>query len=526
MIKITHYEVYTDTGGGWQLEDRFSIEQRQDAFNLAKEREIEKLKVKIIKEIFDVQDNSYQESVEYVSNLNRGSSKMIGGSSMPALKRVDAEGNEKISVSESKANNTVIGALVKLIVLVILCLAFSNFLVSLLFPVLENFIPEDNSKPILFIIFFVLFLGMAIPLVLKNIPWYVFSSGGKAVPREIPEKKFYDKAEDLIRTYSLNDNMDPIMTPAYPEAPLEYKQYIVSFLAELLSNIQSHTTLSTGFSKLGVKLIVYGGCLEMARYSGLILSEANSVLYEAFRITDGEEADLEAFYEAKRSYRDNRVAIFLTGVGAYLMAHVIEGRPMPIELLNVTFRKWEKQNKGEAETEPSPVEQFSSDDVYLDVIVSLKSDLRFLDESIPNQEDVATQTSAEIRNIVASLSNKYNGTEIGEADGITNIRFKKLNYGIKFATECLKDIATYQEEANNESLILRNCCTVIDYEAATPEFRAAFIVDMFEHIYNGEIVVTKAVEEALLPKEYHFDFLGEKLFVNLNRSVALYKVID
>ena len=71
MIKITHYEVYTDKGEGWQLEDRFAAEQRQDAFNLAKEREQEKLKVKIIKEIFDVQDNSYQESVEYVSNLNR-----------------------------------------------------------------------------------------------------------------------------------------------------------------------------------------------------------------------------------------------------------------------------------------------------------------------------------------------------------------------------------------------------------------------------------------------------------------------
>ncbi len=33
MIKITHYEVYTDKGEGWQLEDRFAAEQRQDAFS-------------------------------------------------------------------------------------------------------------------------------------------------------------------------------------------------------------------------------------------------------------------------------------------------------------------------------------------------------------------------------------------------------------------------------------------------------------------------------------------------------------
>ena len=71
MIKITHYEVYADKGNGWQLEGRYALEQRQEAFNQAKELEISKYKVKIIKEIFDVQDNSYQETVEYVSNLSK-----------------------------------------------------------------------------------------------------------------------------------------------------------------------------------------------------------------------------------------------------------------------------------------------------------------------------------------------------------------------------------------------------------------------------------------------------------------------
>ena len=39
MIKIAHYEVYIDKGAGWQLEDRFAAEQRQEAFGLAKEKE-------------------------------------------------------------------------------------------------------------------------------------------------------------------------------------------------------------------------------------------------------------------------------------------------------------------------------------------------------------------------------------------------------------------------------------------------------------------------------------------------------
>ena len=67
MVKIVHYEVYTDSGDGWKLEERFSNEQRYEAVNLAKEQEQNHKKVKIIKEYFDVQDNSYQETVEYVS---------------------------------------------------------------------------------------------------------------------------------------------------------------------------------------------------------------------------------------------------------------------------------------------------------------------------------------------------------------------------------------------------------------------------------------------------------------------------
>ena len=67
MVKIAHYEVYTDRGDGWRLEDRFSADQRYEAVSLAKEREQARIKVKIIKENFDVQDNTYQETVEYIS---------------------------------------------------------------------------------------------------------------------------------------------------------------------------------------------------------------------------------------------------------------------------------------------------------------------------------------------------------------------------------------------------------------------------------------------------------------------------
>lgn len=524
MIKITHYEVYTDNGGGWQLVDRFSAEQRQEAFNLAKEHEVEKAKVKIIKEIFDVQDNSYQESVEYVSNLGKGS-KSSASASKYSAKNAEAPVADPVFKDASAAGG-MWTALLKLIVIIILCLAFANFLVSLLFPVLENFIPEENSRPVLFALFFILFLGMAIPLALKTIPWYIFTYSRGNTPRPVREKTFLSRADRLIKLYNLNDDTDPVITPVFPEAPYEYKQYMISFLSELLSNIRSHTTLKNRFSRLGVKLLVYGGCLEMARQNRLKLAEANTLLYEAFKITDGKNADLEAFYEAKRSFRDNKVAVFLTGVGAYLMSNIMEGNPMPTDLLNVTFNKWERQNHSENPEDSEIEEEASATDILKKVMVSIKSDLRFLDNAIPNQEEVATQTSAEIRNIIFNLLNKFHGGEAIEAEGITTVTFNKLNNGIKFAIECLKDIGTYQDETNNENLILRNCCAITEYEAAEEPNLNGYLEDLFDHVYNNEIVVTSGVRDALPSADYNFDFLGEKLFSRLNRTVELYKLLD
>ena len=52
MTQIAHYEVYIDSGKGWQLLERFASEQRHEAYQKAKEQEALQNKVKIIKETF------------------------------------------------------------------------------------------------------------------------------------------------------------------------------------------------------------------------------------------------------------------------------------------------------------------------------------------------------------------------------------------------------------------------------------------------------------------------------------------
>lgn len=520
-MKIAHYEVYADSGDGWKLQERFAAEQRQDAFNLAKEHEADNHRVKIIKEIFDVMDNSYQESVEYVSNLNR--KKSSKGSGFLSSGMNDETGESK-RITYTGSQNTVAGVMLKIVLLIFLSLIFANLFVSLLFPLLEIFIEEENSSSVLFSVFFVVFLAMAVPLLLKSIPWYVWVNDAKQ-GKEVREKGFYDQAEYLIKAYNIN-NSDPITAPAYPEAPLEYKHYVISFLSETLSKLKSPTVLQDSFTRLGVKLLVFGGCLELARYSRLTLPEANSILYDAFKITDGDKADLEAFYEAKRSYNDNKIAILLTGIGAYLMAHVINGREMPSEALNIAFDKWEKQNSNPQADETylsSREDEAREGDIMVDCMVSIKSDLKFLDTSVPDYETIAAQTSEGIRTIILNLLGKYKGFDVIEANGITTVRFRKLNSALKFADECLKDIGVYHDEIDNDNMIMRNCCAVTaDNPDIEPNLNN-FLKDMFEHIYNNEIVLTKDVQEHLDGTDYQLEYLGEKNFALLGKTVELYK---
>ncbi len=533
MTKIAHYEVYVDSGTGWQLMERFATEQRHEAYQLAKEQESTLNKVKIIKETFEISDNSYVETVEYISNLNnkKGTKK--------TLSKIDyqKDANEVVQdITDSRRN--IYKALIKFVALIVVSLIFANIIVSLIFPLLEVVLDDGSNSSVLFFVFFSVFLAMAIPLVLKNIPWYIFINQEDNTNNSVSEEKFFEKAQNLVKAYNINSDLSNLKTSAYPEAPIEYKQYLIYFLSEILSNLNVQSALQNSFSKLGVKLLVFGGCLELARYGGLKLSEANSILYDAFKITDGDKADLEEFYEAKQTYSDNKIAIYLTGIGAFLMHQIITDQKLYTKVLNQAFDKWESQRNPEVKSyqnenknqnrpndtslnEKSPIVNIEK---ALVCRVNIKSDLKFLDASIPNQDDIANNISAMIRTIIANLTEKYHGHNIVEACGVTSIDFNKVRDGAKFAIEYLKDIAAYIEENNDERMILRNCCALTEADEGLESGFNKNILDIFEHIYNNEIVAVKEINQVLEGDIYEFDFLGEKLLKESNTTAELYKL--
>lgn len=520
MVKIAHYEVYSDKGDGWKLEDRFSSDQRHEAISLAKDKEQDKFAVKIIREIFDVQDNTYQETVEYISGLSNKNDKNTSGSSKGNVvinNSSDIRSNSIVTTSNSKISS----AVMKLVVIIILSLVFANVLVSLLVPVIEIFATEETAKNIMFVVFFIIFLILAVPLILKKVPWDAFVSRSDR-NSYVSDRKFFDKAEAIIRRYNLNDDYKETIAPAYPEAPLEYKRHIVDFLTQVITNLDSQIYIKDSFNKLGVKLIVYGGCLELSRYCGLIISEANSLLYEAFEIIDGKEADIQEFYEVKKTYKDNKVAIFLTGVGAYLMAQVIEEKPLDSNILKASFARWEDLHRQQLEAEDNNKEEV---EIVFTCLGNIRSTIRFYNEDNSAGSEVIDKINGDVRNIIFNLVNKYRGKNTIEKDDITSVQFAKLNDAIKFTIEVLKDIGAYQEVSNNSDVFIESRASVLEVQTTEEVNLSPYIEDIFTHTYDNEIIVDEDIKKELAVGKYSVDFLGDKKLNKTKKTVALYKLI-
>ena len=574
MAKIKHYEVYVDRGQGWKLEERFTSEQRNEAFNLAKELEFKSVAVKIIQEVYDVQEGNYYEVVEYVSGLSNkigssggGSGTQVPGASLRSPTRnyyskpgeplaVPSRGSrgkgggigggnnarggggnnkgQKVVIKTTEMafvfSKSVFFAIIKLIIIVLGSLFIANALLSLLVPLVESVIPDSNQKGVMFTFFFILFLAIAVPLLLKKVPWHVFMSQ-KVIREKVVYKKALTKAQTLIQRYNLNDEFDPSIAPSYPEASIEHKRYIVDFLGFVVSSLEKKAQIKDSFSKLGVKLVIYGGCLELCRFEGLAINHANSLLNESFQVIDGDAPDLEAFYEAKKSYKDNNTAILLTGVGAYLMAHIIKGKPMDMNSLPSIFSKWEALNKN-APSEEEAVEK----DVALKedeeesafkgyFVVAFKNTAELKDPSVLGSGEELREIKNNAQSIIENLAVKIGGREFHKTEENSFFKYYKLPNALEMATSFFDKFHDFESELNDENLEIENKCVIIYSKPDDDEALNVIIEDILIQSYSDEIVVDKEVKEQNEDKKYDFDFLGNKKLHITEKTMELYKLI-
>ena len=456
MVDITHYEVYVDRGNGWKLEERFPEEQHDSAIKFAHELEHDNVSVKLIREKFNVMDNNYQETVEFVNIVEKKSKKKARGESSNFFSKERNDKNDDFnevnsiySAVEEQTNSlkNIAMAVVKLILIIIFSLLFANLVVTLSLPLVDETMPEESAKTILFLFFFGLFLLVAVPLILKKVPWQVFGLRRRR-KKIIPEKKFLSKADAIVRLYNLNSGMAADVVPSFPEADMKYKRKIVEFLSQMIAHMDSRISISDDFNRLGLRFLVYGACMELARYNKLNIAQANSLLHEAFSIIDGKEVNVAAFYEAKNTYQDIKVAVFLTGVGAYLMSQKIHAEDFDWDLLRITFDKWSKlnnityQQKKKEETQKQQKPVVKEEKTHANGLVNVY--LRTLyNGNDKNPQEYSSSIHEGILNIINNLAGKYNGSVISDEKTLISVQFSNMVQGAKCAEEILGDAKNY-----------------------------------------------------------------------------------
>lgn len=527
MVKIVRYEVYAQEGNNWQLIDQFAGDDRHEAVSCAKEVEAGGKPVKIIREIYDTSDNSFQESVEYIGGLKKTLNKKQNN----FFEDLHGDYNVEATPFKELAENQFSKAILKLVLIITFSLLLANILVSLSVPLVEFLAPEEQRKGILFFGFLLIFVLIAVPLLLYKIPWNIFYSVRKGDKEVINERRFFHKAVSLMNNYNLNDDGKEVIVPVYPEAPLEYKQYIVDYLSQILNNLDSSINPQDSFNKLGIKLVVYGGCLELSRFGRLLWAEANSLLYEAFSVLDGDDVDLQAFYDAKRSYSDNKVAVFLTGVGGYLMSQVIRDIPMDASILKSTMDKWIAFN-----TRPqTPVSvaaavfedenETKDNDAVLECLANIRMSIQFFDDEKELSDEEQNTVKADIHNIIAEQLSRLGGSDVVEDKDITSVRFGKPVSAVKFILNFQDKLEAYKDAHAKEYNLMTDVKSAVLEVPSNQEVNLShYISNILEYAYNQEIIVNSVIKDELLDSVYKFEFLGDKTLRDDGEVVSLYKL--
>lgn len=526
MVRIIRYEVYADKGAGWRLLDQFSADDRQEATFCAKEAEERGCSVKIVREIYETNDGSFHESVEYIGGLkNKKKIKSVEDAVFDDLK---GEYNVEATPFKVLASNQVSKAIFKLVLIVFFSLILANLLTSLALPLIEFIVPDEKRKGVLFCCFFTIFVMFAAPLLFYKVPWDVFYSLRKGEKELINERRIFRRATSLMKGYTLNDDGTEVITPSFPDAPLEYKEYIIDYLSQVLNNLDPQIKLNDGFNRLGVELIVYGGCLELSRYGRLVWAEANSLLYEAFKILEGSHVDLQAFYDAKRTYVDSKIAVFLTGVGSYLMSQIINGAPMDVAVLKMTMEKWIASNTHpETNVDISIVAPEGEEkglNIAFECLVNIRLIINIYDDEKFIGQDEQEAVQSDIRLFMSRLIAQCGGDNVIENGNLTTIHFSNLGKAIQFIDAFNKELFDYKDNQCSYNLMVDERIALLDMLADNTVNLSRYIEEVLKYSCAQDVIVDEAIKNKLEKVSYSFESLGDKTLRKSDRVVSLYKM--
>ncbi len=512
MTKISHFEVYVDGGDGWKLLQRYAQEERSKAFNLAKDKEKEKFAVKVIKEVFDSSDSSYAETVEYVKGLKNAKKPYFYSNKHIADYKQGKLIKEKINVPKATQ------AVFILLMIIAMSAVVVNFLGTLALPLFEIMLPAQSVRSVYFVALFILFILIAFPLMLKKVPWQDLSVS-HFNKHFVSDEMFLYKAKSIVDRYNLNEDFADYKTPIAPDANAADKRMVINFMAQILGALSVDDLNS--FNKLGVKLIIYGAILEYAHYKKLHVGQLNILLSEAIAVMDGPDEDLVKFYQAKRAYKDTKQALFLTGLGAFLMDRCILKNPVDQDLLINGMKKWQTINSKESDAFESASFK-TRNKILVPNIITINHNIKFFDAS--SKANGEKKQVAAIENIARKLARKLDGKPFVQIYNQISFSFVDLSVGIAFAKQVLNEINEYIYQLHDSNIIFNVKINLVKKQ--TNNNNDLYIKDILEFTNDDEILTTANIaNEAKGQTNLEFISLGKKLLPNAGKTVELFKIV-
>ena len=243
---------------------------------------------------------------------------------------------------------------------------------------------------------------------------------------------------------------------------------------------------------------------------------------------NGERVDLQTFYDAKRSYQDNKVAVFLTGVGAYLMSQVINDIPMDAEVLQATLEKWISFNtvpETDSRLNDASEEKEDTDlNIIFECLVNIRWNITIFDEEKDIGEKEQNEVKTDVRGIIAQLVAQYRGDNMIEENSTTSIHFSNLGKAVSFLTAVRDKIEEYKDHRSEYNLMADIKMALLDVPSDKKLNFNAYVSDILEYAYNQEIIVNGVVKDELLESPYGFEFLGDKALHRSGMTTPLYKL--
>jgi class 3 adenylate cyclase len=467
-ISVVSYELYTFNGSRWELQTRYTRDEREKAIEEGKrvERDL-KFGVRVMREEYKPSDNSNVESVVYKSSDAFVAEVTKRARSAPVARRGGGGGAAGAARPEAVVADAAAGAVAErspvvrvssLMGISFLASGFLTLLVALL--VVRVMKVDPAIAPMVDLgVFVVSFLAFSLPR-MNKVLGDVGSSDAELVPGKqktrAPVKLTGDKSKDDDAVGDLDKSNDDSVTDDAAEPPADEsgsteekdagakadsddQKSLLQFLAIILPEIRKVQPQLDAFNMIGIDLMLAGAVDVLGNRSGTDPAERMRMLRTAIEALGTKPETAKSFADKLADYMVEPRYLAMVQAGMTAMEAFVAGDTK----FNVgaVFKAWNKPQAAQSQPRIMTI-------MFTDMVGSTD-----LTQAVGDQ--AAQEVVRRHNGIVRAVLAEYAGKEIKHTgDGIM-MSFPSAINGVEAAIAIQKSIAAHNSRYTDLSLHVR-----------------------------------------------------------------------